>query len=122
MRGSFGLLICLAAALAPGQCFLACRGGILAARPSAPPRAIGAPLLMMSQEEVAFSRRDASRLLAAVAAVAPSVCAPAPSLAVKAGPKLDQFPEEEWAQLVESGECNLSRVLSLHLPLPVSNF
>jgi hypothetical protein len=50
MRGSFGLLICLAAALAPGQCFLACRGGILAARTSARPRANGASLLM--QEKV----------------------------------------------------------------------
>ncbi len=101
---SLGLLLCLAAILAPGQCFLACRGGMLAAPPSAHIRANGAFLLMTSQKEVGYGRRDASRLLAA--AVAPCVVMPAPSLAVKAGPKLDQFPEEEWTQLVASGECD----------------
>ena len=41
----FGLL-CLAAWVTPGQCFLACRGGILATRPSARLRAHGPSLLM----------------------------------------------------------------------------
>lgn len=37
---------------------------------------------------------------------AAGIAAPAPSLAVKAGPKLDQLPEDEWQSLVASGSVS----------------